>query len=83
MPDDITNVATTWASVSLTQNETWQVILGQIRLTVDTAEELEPDPPLQSGLLLRAGERINLNSADVVRYRRASVAPVTIGRTRR
>ena len=83
MPDDITNVNTTsWSTVTLSQNETWQVILGSARISLDTTPAIEI-MPLESGLLLKNYERIELTSGDVVRYRRASVAPLTIARCKR
>lgn len=82
MPDDITGAATTWATVTPAQNETWQVVLGQARISQDTTPPLAT-MPLASGLLLKAQERIDVTSGAEVRYRRVGSAPLTIGRSRR
>jgi|JI10StandDraft_1071094.scaffolds.fasta_scaffold3493828_1 hypothetical protein len=83
MPDDITNIgATSWSSVTLAQNETWQVILGSARISLDTTPAIE-SMPLESGLLLKNFATINLTSGDTVRYRRASAAALTIARSKR
>ena len=83
MPDDITNIgATSWSSVTLAQNETWQVILGSARISLDTTPAIE-SMPLESGLLLKNFATISLTSGDVVRYRRASSAALTIARSKR
>ena len=83
MPDDITNVNTTsWSTVTLSQNETWQVILGSARISLDTSPVIA-EMDLENGLLLKNFATINLTSGDVVRYRRASAAPLTIARCKR
>ena len=83
MPNDITDVnATSWSSVTLAQNETWQVILGSARISLDTTPAIE-SMPLESGLLLKNFATINLTSGDTVRYRRASAAALTIARSKR
>jgi len=83
MPNDITDVnSTSWSSVTLAQNETWQVILGSARISLDTTPVLA-SMPLESGLLLKNFAMINLTSGDTVRYRRASAAALTIARSKR
>lgn len=83
MPNDITNVSSTaWASETLAQNERWQVILGSARISLDTTPAIE-SMPLESGILLKNYAWLDFTSGDVVRYRRASSAPLTIGRSKR
>lgn len=82
MPNDITGITTTWASVTLTQNERWQVILGQARLSLDTTPALG-SMPQESGILLKNFAWLDFTSGDVVRYRRNGSAPCTIARSKR
>ncbi len=82
MPDDISVTSTTWASVTLTQNERWQVILGQVRLSLDTTPAIDVMSQ-SSGILLKNFAWLDFTSGDIVRYRRASSAACTIARSKR
>jgi hypothetical protein len=83
MPNDITGISNTaWVSVTLTQNERWQVVLGQARLSLDTTPALG-SMPLESGILLKNLMTQDYANGDVVRYRRVGTAPCTIARSRR
>jgi len=82
MPNDISVTTTVWASVTLAQNERWQVILGQARLSLDTTPDLA-SMPLESGILLKNFAWLDFASGDVVRYRRNGTSPCTIARSKR
>ena len=83
MPNDITGIlATEWASVTLAQNERWQVILGVAMISLDTTPALG-SMPLESGILVKNFAWLDFANGDVVRYRRASAAPCTIARSKR
>ena len=82
MPDDLKVTATTWTSVTLTENERWQVILGQARLSLDTTPAIG-SMSLESGILLKNFAWLDFANGDVVRYRRNGTSPCTIARSKR
>lgn len=82
MPNDIQATTTSWQSVTLTQDERWQVVLGQARISRDTTPAIE-SMSLENGLLLKNLMTIDLTSGDVVRYRRVGSATTIIARFRR
>lgn len=79
MPNDISVTTTVWASVTLAQNERWQVILGQARISADASEPTS----LLNGLLLKNFETVDLTSGTTVYYRKNGSAACTIARFKR
>lgn len=82
MPNDLTNIPTTWQTVTLLQDETWQCLTGKIRVSLDTSPAIGA-MSLDNGILLEPIMALELESGAVVRYRRVGSAAVSIARIAR
>lgn len=77
--DDITNISTEWSDeITLTQDEDWQCVAGQVALLINS----EPGAG-RRGQILPAPFMRELRNGETVRYRRVGRVPAIIARAAR